>query len=117
MDTNVIEGAVKSDKLAGIDLQDLGDTMLKQFRNSCFDCILAKYPNSGALRRLLELHEKVLGQSDSLESSEIRVKSLLRPILQGIPLTFPAIAGILVSSSRFFLKRPKRKLLAGVHQS
>lgn len=122
MDTNVIEGAVKSDKLAGIDLQDLGDTNAQTVQKQLLrlHSFGRKYPNSGALRRLLgALHEKVLGQSDSLESSEIRVQvAIATDIARVSPLTFPAIAGILSKLISILPETSEKETLwQSVHQS
>lgn len=122
MDTNVIEGAVKSDKLAGIDLQDLGDTNAQTVQKQLLrlHSFGRKYPNSGALRRLLgELHEKILSQSDSLEGSEIRVQvAIATDIARVSPLTFPAIAGILSKLISILPETSEKVALwQSVHQS
>ena len=97
INTNVIEGSIKPDKLAGLDLQDLGvsnaQTLQKQLlRLHTFG---RRYPNSGALRRLLgELHSKVIEQKVQPEDLEVQV-AIATDIAVVSPLTFPAIAGIL----------------------
>ncbi|MGL4310518.1 MAG: RNA-directed DNA polymerase [Paracoccaceae bacterium] len=97
INTNVIEGSIKPDKLAGIDLQDLGvsnaQTLQKQLlRLHTFG---RRYPNSGALRRLLaDLHTKVIEQEAPPDDLEVQV-AIATDIASVSPLTFPAIAGIL----------------------
>ncbi len=97
INANVIEGSIKPDKLAGIDLQDLGvsnaQTLQKQLlRLHTFG---RRYPNSGALRRLLgELHTKVVEQKDPPDDLEVQV-AIAVDIAVVSPLTFPAVAGIL----------------------
>ena len=95
--TNVVEGSIKPDKLAGIDLQDLGDanaeTIQKQLlRLHAFG---RRFPNSGALRRLLgEMHTKMSEQSQRPKDLEVQV-AIATDIAVVSPQTFPAIAGIL----------------------
>ncbi len=54
MSKNVIEGSIKADKLAGIALQDLGDTNAKTIQKQLLrlHAFGQQFPNSGALRRL-----------------------------------------------------------------
>ena len=95
--TNVIEGSIKPDKLAGIDLQDLGisnaQTLQKQLiRLHTFGRL---HPNSGALRRLVgELHTKIIEQDVKPKDLEVQV-AIATDIAVVSPLAFPAIAGIL----------------------
>lgn len=95
--TNVIEGSIKPDKLAGIDLQDLGvsnaQTLQKQLlRLHTFGRL---HPNSGALRRLVgELHTKIIDQEVQPKDLEVQV-AIATDIAVVSPLAFPAIAGIL----------------------
>ncbi|MCT4576031.1 RNA-directed DNA polymerase [Donghicola sp.] len=95
--TNVVEGSIKPDKLAGIELQDLGtsnaQTLQKQLlRLHSFG---RRFPNSGALRRLIgELHSKVVTQTEHPEDLEVQV-AIATDIAVVSPLTFPAVAGIL----------------------
>lgn len=94
---NIVEGAIKPDKLAGIDLQDLGDanakTMQKQLlRLHSFG---QRFPNSGALRRLVgEFHTKISNQTEKPDDLEVQI-AIAADIGFVSPSTFPAIAGIL----------------------
>lgn len=94
---NVVEGSVKPDKLAGIDLQDLGQanarTMQKQLlRLHSFG---QRFPNSGALRRLVsEFHIKIREQTDRPEDLEVQV-AIAADIGFVSPGAFPAVAAIL----------------------
>lgn len=94
---NVVEGSIKQDKLAGIDLQDLGDanakTMQKQLlRLHSFG---QRFPNSGALRRLVsEFHSKISSQTETPDDLEVQI-AIATDIGFVSPSTFPAIAGIL----------------------
>jgi RNA-directed DNA polymerase len=98
VDRNVVEGSIKPDKLAGIDLQDLGDvnaeTIQKQLlRLHAFG---QRFPNSGALRRLVsEFHTDIISnQPDKPDDLEEQV-AIATDIGFVSPATFPAVAGIL----------------------
>ena len=95
--TNVVEGAIKPDKLAGIDLQDLGISNAKTLQKQLLrlHTFGRKYPNSGALRRLLgELHDEVIKQKVIPTDLEVQV-AIATDIAVVSPLAFPAVAGIL----------------------
>ena len=97
MNTNVVEGSIKPDKLAGIDLQDLGKSNAKTLQKQLLRLHLfgRRYPNSGALRRLLgELHKEVSEQKKKPKDLEVQV-AIATDIAVTSPLTFPAVAGIL----------------------
>lgn len=97
MNKNVIEGSIKPDKLAGIDLQDLGETNAKTIQKQLLrlHAFGLRYPNSGALRRLVsEFHTKLSSQSDTPDDLEVQV-AIATDISVVSPATFPAIAGIL----------------------
>lgn len=94
---NVVEASIKPDKLAGIDLQDLGPTnattMQKQLlRLHSFG---QRFPNSGALRRLVgEFHTNISNQKETPDDLEVQV-AIATDIGFVSPSTFPAVAGIL----------------------
>lgn len=94
---NVVEGAVKPDKLTGIYLENLdienAKTIQKQLlRLHAFG---QKFPNSGALKRLVSgLHTKISAQTISTDDLEVQV-AIATDISVISPSTFPAIAGIL----------------------
>jgi hypothetical protein len=94
---NIVEGSIKPDKLAGIDLQDLGETnattMQKQLlRLHSFG---QRFPNSGALRRLVsDFHTKISTQSEKPDDLEVQV-AIATDIGFVSPSTFPGVAGIL----------------------
>jgi len=94
---NVIEGSINPDKLAGIELQDLGNenakTMQKQLMR--LHSFGQRFPNSGALRRLVsEFHSRVSQQTDAPDDLEVQV-AIATDIAFVSPSTFPAVAGIL----------------------
>ena len=99
LSTNVVEGSIKADKLAGIDLQDLGETNAKTIQKQLLrlHAFGRRFPNSGALRRLVgELHQKVAGQKRAPDDLEVQV-AIASDIAVVSPGTFPAVAGILSS--------------------
>lgn len=94
---NVVEGSIKPDKLAGIELKDLGETNAKTLQKQLLrlHAFGRRHPNSGALRRLLsEFHEKLVDQKVVPDDLEIQV-AIATDIGRTSPQTFPAIAGIL----------------------
>lgn len=94
---NVVEGSIKPDKLAGIDLQDLGKSNAKTIQKQLLrlHSFGQRFPNSGALRRLVsEFHTSVSNQTDALDDLEVQV-AIATDIAFVSPATFPAVAGIL----------------------
>ena len=94
---NVVEGSIKPDKLAGIDLQDLGEANAKTLQKQLLrlHAFGRRYPNSGALRRLVgEVHEKVALQKAAPDDLEALV-AIVTDIAVVSPLAFPGVAGIL----------------------
>ncbi len=97
LNRNVVEGAIKPDKLAGIDLQDLGDANAKTIQKQLLrlHSFGQRFPNSGALRRLVsEFHDKVSEQSERPDDLEVLV-AIAADVGFVSPATFPAVAGIL----------------------
>ncbi len=97
MSKNVVEGSIKPDKLAGIDLQDLGDANAKTIQKQLLrlHAFGQRFPNSGALRRLVgEFHTKLSKQAEMPDDLEVQV-AIATDIAVVSPGTFPAIAGIL----------------------
>lgn len=94
---NVVEGFVKPDKLAGIELQDLGtaNATTIQKRLLRLHAFGQRFPNSGALRRLVsEFHTSISKQSEAPDDLEVQV-AIATDIAFVSPTTFPAVAGIL----------------------
>lgn len=94
---NVVEGSIKADKLAGIALQDLGESNAKTVQKQLLrlHSFGQSYPNSGALRRLLSsLHEGTSKEKFKTKDLEVQV-AILTDIAVTSPLAFPAVAGII----------------------
>jgi len=94
---NVVEGSIKPDKIAGIDLQDLGDANAKTIQKQLLrlNSFGQRFPNSGALRRLVsEFHTEISKQTEKPDDLEVQV-AIATDIGFVSPATFPAVAGIL----------------------
>lgn len=94
---SVVEASVKPDKLAGIELQDLGDTNARTIQKQLLrlHSFGQRFPNSGALRRLVgEFHTQVYKQTDPPPDVTVQV-AIATDIAYVSPSTFPAVAGIL----------------------
>lgn len=94
---NIVEGAIKPDKLAGIELQDLGDANAKTIQKQLLriHAFGQRFPNSGALRRLVaELHSMIAECADVPDDLEVQI-AIMTDIAVVSPATFPAVAGIL----------------------
>jgi len=94
---NVVEGSVKPDKLAGIELQDLGNANAKTIQKQLLrlHSFGQRFTNSGALRRLVsEFHTSVSSQKEVPDDLDVQV-AIATDIAFVSPATFPAVAGIL----------------------
>lgn len=94
---NVVEGSIKPDKLAGIELQDLGKTNAETIQKQLLrlHSFGQKFTNSGALRRLIsDFHSSVMDQTEVPDDLDVQI-AIATDIAFVSPATFPAIAGIL----------------------
>lgn len=94
---NIVEGSVKPDKLAGIELQDLGQAHAKSIQKQLMrlHAFGQRFPNSGALRRLMsDYYENVYRQKEAPADLEVQI-AIATDIGFVSPSTFPAVAGIL----------------------
>lgn len=106
---NVVEASIKQDKLAGIDLQDLGDANAKTLQKQLLrlHSFGQRFPNSGTLRRLVsEFHRKISSQTEYPDDLEVQI-AIATDIGFVSPSTFPAVAGIL--SHLISLATPEEK--------
>ena len=113
---NVIEGSVKPEKIAGIELQDLGETNANTIQKQLMrlHSFGLRFPNSGALRRLVsEFHDKISSQKDKPDDLEVQV-AIATDIGYVSPATFPVIAGILSHLISLSPPDEKQKLWSGV---
>lgn len=94
---NVVEGSIKPDKLAGIELESFDTKSARTIQKQLMrlHAFGQRYPNSGALRRLVgEFHSSVSQQTDAPGDIEVQV-AIATDIAHVSPATFPAVAGIL----------------------
>jgi RNA-directed DNA polymerase len=118
LNRNVVEGAIKPDKLAGIDLQDLGDANARTIQKQLLrlHSFGQRFPNSGALRRLVsEFHDKISKQTESPDDLEVLV-AVAADIGFVSPATFPAVAGILSHLISLASTEEKTRLWAKVRK-
>jgi RNA-directed DNA polymerase len=97
MSKNVIEGSIKLDKLAGIELQDLGSANAKTIQKQLLrlHTFGQRFPSSGALRRLVsDFHIKLSDQMERPDDLEVQV-AIATDIAFVSPNTCPVIAAIL----------------------
>ncbi len=115
---NVVEGSIKPDKMAGIDLQDIGDENAKTVQKQLLrlHSFGQRFPNSGALRRLVsEFHTKLSTQTEKPDDLEVQV-AIAADIAFVSPATFPAVAGILSHLISLASTEEKARLWAKVNE-
>lgn len=113
---NVVEGSIKPDKMAGIDLQNLGDANAKTIQKQLLrlHSFGQRFPNSGALRRLVsEFHEKVFDLKEKPDDLEVLV-AIATDIGFVSPATIPPVAGILSHLISFASTEEKPRLWKNV---
>ncbi len=109
---NVVDGSIKPDKLAGIDLQDLGDANAKTIQKQLLrlHSFGQRFPNSGALKRLVsEFHDRILKHDDRPDDLEVQV-AIAADIGFVSPATFPVVAAILSHLISLASKEEKARL-------
>ncbi|HEY60058.1 MAG TPA: RNA-directed DNA polymerase [Anaerolineae bacterium] len=110
LNRNVVEGSIKPDKLACIELLDLGETNANTIQKQLLrlHSFGQRFPNSGALRRLVsEFHSNINTMTKRPDDLEVQV-AIATDIGFVSPGTFPAIAAIL--SHLISLASTKEKL-------
>lgn len=97
VDPNIIEGSLKPDKLAAILLEDLGTENAKTLQKQLLriHAFGQRYPNSGALRRLMSvMHKRIESMRDAEGDLAVQI-SIATDIGFTSPSAFPAVAGVL----------------------
>lgn len=109
---NVIEGSIKPDKIAALNLSDLGNSNAKTIQKQLLrlHAFGQSYPNSGALRRLLstfyrKIYRKILKYENINTITAIAVDILLIS-----PATIPVVAAILSNFLSYVEKGKKDEL-------
>lgn len=97
LSTNVVEAAIKPEKLAAIQLADMDISQAKSFQKQLLrlHSFARKYPNSGALNRLAsEAYDKVWKGKEVPDDLHVHV-AIVADIAAISPQAFPALSGIL----------------------
>lgn len=109
---NVVEGSIKPDKLAGIDLHDMGTAQAQTIQKQLLriHSFGQRFPNSGALRKLISEYQISVFESLNEEPEDLDVLiGITTDIGFTSPSTFPAIAAIL--SKLISLAQPESKAM------
>jgi RNA-directed DNA polymerase len=109
--TNIVSTSIKPDKIAAINLQDLGNSNAKtlQKRLLRIHAFGQSYPNSGALRRLVhDLYNEVKEEKSKYDDCEV-LAAITCDIAVTSPGSIPAVAGIL---SHLISKLPKAEKIS-----
>jgi hypothetical protein len=109
---NVVEGSIKPDKLAAIELQDLGTEHAKSIQKQLLriHAFGQRYPNSGALKRLLSEFHTIAFEKDELHDDLAVQIAILTDIAFTSPSTIPAIAALLSKYLSFATEEDKKVL-------
>lgn len=95
---NVVEGSIKPDKLAGIDLYDMGTSQAKTIQKQLLrlHSFGQRFPNSGALKKLLSEYQRSVFDDLDKQPDDLEVLvAIATDIGFTSPSTIPAIAAIL----------------------
>ena len=117
MSTNIVEGSIKPDKLAGINFEDLGRANAKTIQKQLIrlHAFGQRFPNSGALRRFLsDMQTTIRGVKNKPTDLGVQV-AIATDIGFVSPSTFPAVAGILSHLISLADEHEKRELWQLVH--
>lgn len=94
---NVIEGAIKPEKLAGIQLEDMDVAQAKTVQKQLMrlHAFARQHPNTGAIKRLADsAFQKLSKISDAPDDLRVQV-AIVCDIATVSPSAFPALSGIL----------------------
>ncbi|MDO6725457.1 RNA-directed DNA polymerase [Cognatishimia sp. 1_MG-2023] len=95
--TNIVEGAIKPEKLAGIQLQDMDITQAKTIQKQLLrlHSFAREYPNTGAVKRLADnAFQKISKITEVPDDLGVQV-AIVCDIAAISPSAFPALSGIL----------------------
>lgn len=110
--TNVIEGSIKPDKIAALDLSDLGSSNAKTIQKQLLrlHAFGQRYPNSGALRRLLSIFYRKIYRKIIKYENINTITAIMVDILLISPATIPVVAAILSNFLSYIEKGGKDEL-------
>lgn len=95
--TNIVEGAIKPEKLAGIQLEDMDITQAKTIQKQLLrlHAFARLYPNTGAIKRLADnAFQKISKSTEAPEDLRVQV-AIVCDIAAVSPSAFPALSGVL----------------------
>lgn len=101
--TNIVEGAIKAEKLAGIQLADMDITQAKSIQKQLLrlHTFARQYPNTGAIKRLADsAFQKISKIPDAPDDLTVQV-AIVCDIAVISPSAFPALSGILAKLISF----------------
>lgn len=95
--TNIVEGAIKPEKLAGIQLEDMDISQAKTIQKQLLrlHAFARLYPNTGAIKRLADsAFQKISTITDAPDDLCVQV-AIVCDIAAVSPSAFPALSGVL----------------------
>lgn len=95
--SNIVEGAIKPEKLAGIQLEDMDITQAKTIQKQLLrlHAFARQYPNTGAIKRLADsAFQKIAKTTDTPDDLRVQV-AIVCDIAAISPGAFPALSGVL----------------------
>lgn len=95
--TNIVEGSIKPEKLAGIQLEDMDITQAKTIQKQLLrlHAFARQYPNTGAIKRLADnAFQKILTITDVPDDLRVQL-AIVCDIATVSPSAFPALSGVL----------------------
>jgi hypothetical protein len=101
--SNIVEGAIKPEKLAGIQLEDMDITQAKTIQKQLLrlHAFARLYPNSGAIKRLADnAFQKISKTTDAPDDLFVQV-AIVCDIAAVSPSAFPALSGVLAKLISF----------------
>ncbi|MCZ8278812.1 MAG: RNA-directed DNA polymerase [Acetobacteraceae bacterium] len=114
LSTDIISTSIKADKIAAMNLQDLGTANAPTLQKKLLrlHSFAQKYPNSGALKRLLaNVHIELASRSSNTEDRDVQVLSaIFCDIAVTSPGTIPAVAASLSQLMQMQNKNEKQAL-------
>ncbi|MEX3015110.1 RNA-directed DNA polymerase [Gymnodinialimonas hymeniacidonis] len=116
--TNIVEGAIKSEKLAGIQLEDMDITQAKSVQKQLLrlHSFARKYPNTGAVKRLADhAFQKIMTVTVAPDDLVVQV-AIVCDIAVVSPSAFPALSGILAKLISFAPEQDRQLLWSKVIQ-
>ncbi len=110
--TNIIAGAIKPEKLAGIHLEDMDITQAKTIQKQLLrlHAFARRYPNTGAIKRLADnAFQRISKITDVPEDLGVQV-AIVCDIAAVSPGAFPALSGVLAKLISLAPEQARRQM-------